>query len=74
MFDHLGIVIKDANKSLPFYEACLAPLGIRRLKTWLNARRNIYDTWYSPIPLDLRGGGPAPTAFDGLFPPRFQRA
>jgi len=30
MFDHLGIVIKDANKSLPFYEACLAPLGIRK--------------------------------------------
>jgi catechol 2,3-dioxygenase-like lactoylglutathione lyase family enzyme len=30
MFDHLGIIIKDADKSLPFYEACLAPLGIRK--------------------------------------------
>ena len=36
MFDHLGIVIKNTNKSLPFYEACLAPLGIRKLKTCLN--------------------------------------
>ena len=25
MFDHLGILIRAANKSLPFYEACLAP-------------------------------------------------
>jgi catechol 2,3-dioxygenase-like lactoylglutathione lyase family enzyme len=30
VFDHLGIIIKDADKSLPFYEACLAPLGIRK--------------------------------------------
>src|SRR5260221_7183256 len=30
MFAHLGIIIKDADKSLPFYEACLAPLGIRK--------------------------------------------
>jgi catechol 2,3-dioxygenase-like lactoylglutathione lyase family enzyme len=27
--DHLGILAADAEKSIRFYEACLAPLGIR---------------------------------------------
>jgi catechol 2,3-dioxygenase-like lactoylglutathione lyase family enzyme len=30
MFDHIGILIRAADRSLPFYEACLAPLGIRK--------------------------------------------
>ncbi len=29
MFDHFGLRVRDMHKSLPFYEACLAPLGIR---------------------------------------------
>ena len=29
MLDHFGIRVRDANVSLPFYRACLAPLGIR---------------------------------------------
>lgn len=29
MFDHVGIVVREARRSLAFYEACLAPLGIR---------------------------------------------
>ncbi len=28
MFDHIGIFVSDFEKSIPFYEACLAPLGI----------------------------------------------
>jgi catechol 2,3-dioxygenase-like lactoylglutathione lyase family enzyme len=29
MFDHVGISIGRADVSIPFFEACLAPLGIR---------------------------------------------
>lgn len=29
MFDHLGFVVRDLAESLRFYEACLAPLGLR---------------------------------------------
>lgn len=28
MIDHFGLYCRDADKSLPFYRACLAPLGI----------------------------------------------
>ena len=27
MFDHFGLNVTDMSKSLPFYEACLEPLG-----------------------------------------------
>jgi catechol 2,3-dioxygenase-like lactoylglutathione lyase family enzyme len=27
MIDHLGVLIKDPHKVIPFYEACLAPPG-----------------------------------------------
>ena len=29
MFDHFGFVVRDLARSLRFYEACLAPLGLR---------------------------------------------
>jgi catechol 2,3-dioxygenase-like lactoylglutathione lyase family enzyme len=29
MFDHLGLLVTDAPRSIAFFEACLAPLGIR---------------------------------------------
>jgi catechol 2,3-dioxygenase-like lactoylglutathione lyase family enzyme len=29
MFDHFGFVVRDLAKSLRFYEASLAPLGLR---------------------------------------------
>ncbi len=29
MFDHFGFVVRDLATSLQFYEACLAPLGLR---------------------------------------------
>jgi catechol 2,3-dioxygenase-like lactoylglutathione lyase family enzyme len=28
MFDHIGIFVSDFEKSIRFYEACFAPLGI----------------------------------------------
>ncbi|MCB1209299.1 MAG: VOC family protein [Verrucomicrobiales bacterium] len=28
MFDHIGIFVSDPLQSIPFYESCLAPLGI----------------------------------------------
>jgi catechol 2,3-dioxygenase-like lactoylglutathione lyase family enzyme len=28
MFDHIGFCVSDPAKSIPFYENCLAPLGI----------------------------------------------
>jgi catechol 2,3-dioxygenase-like lactoylglutathione lyase family enzyme len=28
MFDHIGIFVSDPLRSIPFYERCLAPLGI----------------------------------------------
>lgn len=29
MFDHIGIFVSAPQKSIPFFEACLAPLGIK---------------------------------------------
>jgi catechol 2,3-dioxygenase-like lactoylglutathione lyase family enzyme len=29
MFDHIGFSIRSAEKSIPFFEACLAPLGLK---------------------------------------------
>ena len=28
MLDHIGLYCRDASVTLPFYRACLAPLGI----------------------------------------------
>lgn len=32
MFDHVGFLVRDTKISLPFYTACLAPLGIERVQ------------------------------------------
>ena len=32
MFDHIGFLVRDATKSLPFFTACLMPLGIERVQ------------------------------------------
>jgi catechol 2,3-dioxygenase-like lactoylglutathione lyase family enzyme len=36
MFDHFGFVVRDLAKSLHFYEACLAPLGLRIAERHVN--------------------------------------
>src|SRR5262245_18174265 len=32
MFDHIGLLVRDSKVSLPFYTACLKPLGIERVQ------------------------------------------
>lgn len=32
MFDHVGFLVRDSTVSLPFFTACLAPLGIERVQ------------------------------------------
>jgi catechol 2,3-dioxygenase-like lactoylglutathione lyase family enzyme len=32
MFDHVGFLVRDSGVSLPFFEACLAALGIERVQ------------------------------------------
>jgi catechol 2,3-dioxygenase-like lactoylglutathione lyase family enzyme len=32
MFDHVGFLVRDAGISLPFFTACLRPLGIERVQ------------------------------------------
>jgi len=32
MFDHVGFLVRDARISLPFFTACLRPLGIDRVQ------------------------------------------
>jgi catechol 2,3-dioxygenase-like lactoylglutathione lyase family enzyme len=32
MFDHVGFLVRDADVSLPFFTACLRPLGIERVQ------------------------------------------
>jgi catechol 2,3-dioxygenase-like lactoylglutathione lyase family enzyme len=32
MFDHIGFLVRDTATSVPFFTACLAPLGIERVQ------------------------------------------
>ena len=32
MFDHIGFLVRDSSVSLPFFTACLKPLGIERVQ------------------------------------------
>ncbi|HEY4124898.1 MAG TPA: VOC family protein [Rhizomicrobium sp.] len=32
MFDHIGFLVRDSSVSLPFFTACLRPLGIERVQ------------------------------------------
>lgn len=32
MFDHIGFLVRDSSVSLPFFTACLLPLGIERMQ------------------------------------------
>ena len=55
MFDHLGIFVSDTGKSIPFFEACLAPLGIKihqRQPEWgsvvFSGRPDVPFLWVGP--------------------------
>lgn len=40
MIDHIGVIVSDITRSRAFYEAALAPLGIRTLATETNRLGN----------------------------------
>lgn len=60
MFDHLGFVAVDLDRSKAFYDACLPPLGIRLLED--NVRSDSRWLVYGGGPDDhflvVSGGGP----------------
>jgi hypothetical protein len=64
MFDHLGILIKNANKSLPFYQACLAPLGSGGRKS---SRNGALRFSCFPLRADFSGSAPGrPTSCNSV--------
>jgi catechol 2,3-dioxygenase-like lactoylglutathione lyase family enzyme len=36
MFDHIGFLVRNSQVSLPFFTACLKPLGIERVQDRAN--------------------------------------
>ncbi len=68
MFDHIGIFVSDPRRSIPFYEACLAPLGItitERQPEWdaviLSGRTEFPFLWIGPARGDYHGTPLSPT-------------
>ena len=62
MFDHIGIFVSDPNKSIPFYEDCLAPLEIKifqRQPEWgsviFSCEPNFPFLWVGPLGNDYYG-------------------
>jgi len=41
MLNHLGIIVTDPGKSIPFYEACLAPMGLSHYRVILGKNGRI---------------------------------
>jgi catechol 2,3-dioxygenase-like lactoylglutathione lyase family enzyme len=68
MFDHTGIFVSDPQKSIPFFEACLAPLGIeiRERQPELGAvifsgSKEFPFLWVGPASGDYHGTPLSPT-------------
>jgi catechol 2,3-dioxygenase-like lactoylglutathione lyase family enzyme len=66
MLDHLGLYCRDAGVSLPFYRACLAPLGIVVIQEQPHLKAAIFKHEKSPIFWWLGEGGPEWRAQAGL--------
>ena len=49
MLDHFGTRCRDADVSLPFYRACLAPLGIHAVQEQPQFRAAIFMREGSPV-------------------------
>lgn len=60
MFDHMGIYVRSAAVSFPFYRACLAPLGIRMVQERFEGKANIFMRDGSRFFLFLGEGGSEP--------------
>jgi catechol 2,3-dioxygenase-like lactoylglutathione lyase family enzyme len=58
MIDHLGIKVREADRSLPFYEACLAPLGIRKVQDQPQWRAAVFAAPDSRTFLWIGAGAP----------------
>ncbi|HEY5107667.1 MAG TPA: VOC family protein [Caulobacteraceae bacterium] len=56
MLDHFGLGCRDADVSLPFYRACLAPLGIVVVQEQPENRAAIFKRQGSPVFLWLGEG------------------
>ncbi len=57
MLDHFGLYCRDAEVSLPFYRACLAPLGIVVIQEQPRFKAAIFKSETSPIFWWLGEGG-----------------
>jgi len=72
MLDHMGIYVKSAEKSFPFYRACLAPLGIRMVQERFEGKANIFVRDGSRFFLFLGEGGSEPrNSQPGISPVHF---
>ncbi|HEV2366068.1 MAG TPA: VOC family protein [Caulobacteraceae bacterium] len=49
MIDHFGFHCRDASVSLPFYRACLEPLGIRAVQEQPEYKAAIFKKEGSPV-------------------------
>lgn len=58
MLDHFGVRVRDAAVSLPFYRACLEPLGTRVIREQPQLKAVIFSQEGSPIFLWLGQGEP----------------
>jgi catechol 2,3-dioxygenase-like lactoylglutathione lyase family enzyme len=59
MLDHFGLKCHDADVTVPFYEACLAPLGIRVIQRQPQYKAVILIRDASPIFLWIGAGDAA---------------
>lgn len=58
MLDHLGVRVRNADVSLPFYRVCLAPLGITVIQEQQALKAVIFAQEGSPIFMWLGQGEP----------------
>lgn len=69
MFDHIGIFVSDSERSIAFYESCLAPLGItiaQRQPDWgaaiFSGVAEFPFLWVGPAQGDYHGTPLSPAA------------
>lgn len=72
MLDHMGIYVRDARTSFPFYRAVLATLGIRMVQERFEGKANIFMRDGSRFFLFLgEGGGEPRNSRPGVSPVHF---
>jgi catechol 2,3-dioxygenase-like lactoylglutathione lyase family enzyme len=71
MLDHFGLKCRTPEVTVPFYEACLAPLGIRVIQRQPEFRAVIFKREGSPLFMWVGYGGPDWAAQAGRAPLHF---